>query len=143
MFVDSREDVRKFLASAWRKRCAGGVLEPLEALVADVIAAHPEYHELIEASSTHDLVSATAAADPDVNPFLHLSLHIALHEQLQADRPAGIRTLFVELQHGAAGDTHKVEHQMLEVLAEILWTAQQRGAPPDEAAYLARLRRLC
>jgi hypothetical protein len=31
---------------------------------------------------------------------------------------------------------------MIEPLAETLWEAQRSGHPPDEAAYLERLRRL-
>ena len=40
------------------------------------------------------------------------------------------------------GDVHAAEHRMIECLAETLWDAQRRAGPPDEDAYLERLRRL-
>lgn len=39
-------------------------------------------------------------------------------------------------------DAHAAEHRMIECLAEALWEAQRAGTPPDEAAYVERLRRL-
>ncbi|MGD9602097.1 MAG: DUF1841 family protein [Gammaproteobacteria bacterium] len=137
MFASSRTDTRRFFRDTWRKRCAGLPLEPIETIVADVVAAHPEFH----AALAGDLPDVDYDADPVANPFLHMGLHVALVEQLQADRPHGIRAEFARLK---AGDTtvHDAEHRILTVLAETLWRAQSRGAMPDEAEFLAALRRL-
>jgi len=40
------------------------------------------------------------------------------------------------------GSSHDAEHRMIDCLAETLWEAQSKKTPPDEAAYLERLRRL-
>ena len=40
------------------------------------------------------------------------------------------------------GDPHAAEHRMIDCLAEALWEAQRQNRPPDEAAYLERLRKL-
>ena len=75
------------------------------------------------------------------NPFLHMGLHLGLREQVSTDRPAGIgnvhRTLIAQI-----GDVHAAEHRMIDVLAETLWEAQVNNQPPDEQAYLQRLRDL-
>ncbi|MBI2801471.1 MAG: DUF1841 family protein [Gammaproteobacteria bacterium] len=131
MLVSSTDESRRFFAEAWRKRCAGEALAPLEMMVAEVIAAHPEYHALFGAS----LVPPTSAD----NPFLHLSLHIALNEQLQTDRPAGIRAIYATMKQQDGGDAHAAEHRIMTVLAETLWNAQHRGTAPDEAVYTAKL----
>jgi Domain of unknown function (DUF1841) len=137
MFARSKTETREFFRATWRKRCAGLLLEPLEVLVADVIAAHPEYHALIADSSP----TATPDQDPAHNPFLHLGLHVALHEQLQADRPVGLRAEYQRLKTLAA-DGHATEHRLMQVLAEVLWAAQAAGRMPDEQQYLASLRQL-
>lgn len=137
MFARTRAETRRFFRDTWRKRCQGLALEPLETIVASVVAAHPEYQSVIE----NDLTEAPLGADPADNPFLHLGLHVALIEQLQADRPPGIRAEFQRLR-ASQEDVHAVEHQVLAILAETLWAAQARGAMPDERDYLARLRRL-
>ena len=137
VFARSKTETREFFRTTWRKRCAGLVLEPLEVLVADVVAAHPEYHALIVDCSP----AATLDQDPAHNPFLHLGLHVALHEQLQADRPAGLRAEYQRLKTLAV-DAHTTEHRLMQVLAEVLWAAQAAQRMPDEQHYLASLRQL-
>ena len=137
MFARNRTETRRFFHESWRKRCAGLPLEPLEALGADVVAAHPEYHVQV----TDKRPIEGDGADPVGNPFLHLGLHVALLEQLQADRPTGIRAEFIRLK-AHHPDIHQTEHRIIEILADALWTAQSRGAFPDEAQYLERIRRL-
>lgn len=134
-----RQELRRVYREAWRKSRAGEPLEPLEAALAGVIAEHPEYHRALE-----DAEALTRDYPPDGgegNPFLHLGLHLALAEQLAADRPPGIRALYQELA-GRFGDRHDLEHGLLECLAEVLWSAQRAGVPPDEGAYLECARRL-
>ena len=76
------------------------------------------------------------------NPFLHMGLHIALIEQLQTDRPAGIRELYQRLLVQEFQDTHRVEHAIMECLAKALARAGENAAPPDEIAYLESVQRL-
>ncbi len=136
MFATSREQTRQFFRDAWRKRCAGLPLDPLETLVGDLIAEHPEYHTAVTTDS-----ASGVSDDPSHNPFLHLGLHLALVEQLQTDRPSGVRAEFQRLCAQTA-TRHLAEHRVMSVLADILWEAQQRGTPPDQTTYLTRLREL-
>ena len=69
------------------------------------------------------------------NPFLHLSLHLALREQIATGRPTGIRELHQGLC-ARTGDPHEAEHELMECLAEMIWEAQRAQRLPDEAAYL-------
>jgi hypothetical protein len=103
----------------------------IEALVLDVILAHPEYHEVLanpERSRDRDYVDES-------NPFLHMSLHMALEEQLSIDQPPGIVARFAELL-ARTGERHDALHEALECLAETVWRAQRDRAAPDAAAYL-------
>ena len=69
------------------------------------------------------------------NPFLHLSLHLALQEQIQTNRPEGIQAVYLKLIKKHL-DSHQVEHAMMEVLEYILWEAQKNNQMPDEKVYL-------
>jgi hypothetical protein len=136
----SRADLRRVYVDAWRKFRGGEPLEPLEAQIAQLITEHPEYHALLEA----DGLSVQAEFLPESgapNPFLHLALHLAIREQVNTDRPAGIRGLHAGLSV-RLGSVHEAEHRMLEVLGEALWESQRRGTAPDDATYLERLHRL-
>jgi hypothetical protein len=139
MFNPSRDDVRRFFCEAWDKHCSGRPVSPLEAIAIDWIGRHPEYHALLA-----DLPAALAAEFPPeagrTNPFLHLSLHLSLVEQLQIDQPPGIRDAWTALLR-AAGDEHEAAHRAIDALAETVWEAQRSGAPPSNERYLERLRR--
>jgi hypothetical protein len=137
---ESREQMRRRYLEAWRKFSAHQVLEPLEAQIAAVIAEHPEYIDWLGSGDAALLAQFTPEGGGE-NPFLHMGLHLAIREQVVTDRPAGIARVHRELA-GRSANVHEAEHRMIEPLAETLWEAQRSGRPPDETAYLERLRRL-
>ena len=138
IFGEDRSQLRRFYLEAWRKRRSDEPLEPLEAMVAQVVEQHPEYHHLLtEEVLDHDFTPESGRS----NPFLHMGMHISLAEQVAADRPAGIRELYRRIT-AACGDPHEAEHRMMECLGTVLWEAQRRNRPPDERAYLECLGKL-
>ena len=136
MFDPTRDQVRETFFGAWRKYRAGEPVAGIETIVLDVMLAHPEYHAMLcepERYRERDYVD-------EGNPFLHMSLHVALEEQLSIDQPPGIARHFATLA-ARAGDRHEALHEAIECLAETVWRAQRDGAPPDAAAYLECLER--
>ena len=131
MFNPSRDEVREMFFAAWRKYRAGEPLAGIEALAIDVILLHPEYHEVL----THPARYRDRDYVDESNPFLHMSLHVALEEQLSIDQPPGIRAAW-DLLLERWGNRHDALHQALECLAETVWRAQRSQAAPDAAAYL-------
>jgi hypothetical protein len=139
MFDPKLADVRRFFCAIWRKHRDRMPLEPLEAMALDWILEHPEYQRDLDDSE------AAVAADYSpqagrTNPFLHLSLHLAVSEQLSIDQPPGIRALVQAIER-KLGSAHDAAHLAQECLAETLWRAQRDGKPPDQQAYLDCLRR--
>jgi hypothetical protein len=139
MFTPSRDEARRFFIDAWRKYRAQQPLPGLEQTAAGIVALHPEYHAMIE-DPDHHLDRDFRPESGDVNPFLHLSLHLAVAEQLSIDQPPGLRAHFERLR-AARGDEHAALHALLECLGEVVWHAQRHGTPPDAAIYLACLER--
>ncbi|MFK8080129.1 MAG: DUF1841 family protein [Granulosicoccus sp.] len=140
LFTQDRTRTRQLFRSTWHKHVNGEVLEPLEKQIASLLDEHPEYHALV--SGDDDVLDRNfVAEDGHENPFLHLSLHLALREQVGTDRPVGIASITrsLLLKHG---DGHAVEHMMIEKLGLYLWEAQRQERAPDEAAYLNSLREL-
>lgn len=140
LFTQDRTRTRELFRSAWKKHTLGQPLEPLEKQIVSLVTDHPEYHAMLSGKAEivdHDFT----AEDGHENPFLHLSLHLALREQVGTDRPAGIASITrsLLLKHG---DGHTVEHLMIERLGLFLWEAQRQERAPDEQGYLASLREL-
>ena len=136
MFNPSRDEVREMFFNAWRKYRDGVPLAGMEAAALDVVLLHPEYHAALDAPERY---RDRDYAD-EANPFLHMSLHLALEEQLSIDQPPGIARRFQVLL-SKSHDRHEALHHALECLAETLWRAQRDGTPPDAAAYLSCLER--
>jgi Domain of unknown function (DUF1841) len=139
VFNPSREEARRFLIEAWAKYREGVALTDLERIAAGLIAQHPEYHATFEQPERYgDRDYAPEAGD--INPFLHLSLHLAVAEQLAIDQPPGIRAQFDRIR-AARADEHAALHAVIDCLGEVLWQAQRLRAAPDGALYLACLAR--
>ncbi|MDJ0698219.1 MAG: DUF1841 family protein [Woeseiaceae bacterium] len=138
MFGEDRATLRRMYAEAWKKHLDGAPMSPLEAQIADVVARHPEYHDALQTENLDDEFTIEGGK---TNPFLHMGLHLGVREQVGTDRPPGIAAIFRDLV-ARLGDAHDAEHRMIDSLAETLWEAQGRNLPPDEQAYLERLRRL-
>ena len=136
MFQPSRDDVRAFFRETWRKRRSLAPLTPLETVAADWIDRHPEFEAVLGSDEPTDSAAGS--------PYLHLSLHLALAEQLSIDQPPGIRALFERLV-ARSGDEHAAAHAAMECLAQLVWDVQNASAPSEAGAinerYLDCLRR--
>ncbi len=139
MFNPSREEVRRFLMEAWRKRRESLPATPLETVAGDIIAAHPEYHALLGADEKA-LAREWLPEDGETNPFLHLSMHLSIREQVSIDQPAGVAAHHARLS-GTTGSALEAEHLMMDCLGEMIWQAQRHHTQPDPAIYLACLER--
>jgi hypothetical protein len=135
----SRDQLRETYRAAWRRFKQQHTLSPLDKQVVAVISEHPEYHVIVE-SLAADLANYSPRSG-QLNPWLHMGLHLAIREQVATNRPNGIADIHAKLAKSMGG-SHEAEHRMLEVLAEQLWEAQRAGKAPDENTYLERLRGL-
>lgn len=140
IFGQDRNQLRQMYIDAWKKQQAGELMQPLEAMIAEIVTMHPEYHGLLgegETALDRDFLPEMGES----NPFMHMGMHIAIREQISTDRPPGIssahKQLMLRLQ-----DAHEVEHQMMECLGRALWEAQQNHTAPDELQYLQCVQKL-
>lgn len=135
LFQPSRDQARRFFIEAWRKYRAKHPLEPIEALAAEHILRHPEYHALLQ-DEEDSLGREWLPEMGETNPFLHLGLHLSLSEQLSIDQPAGIVARYHRLLN-RLGDAHAAQHAAMDCLVEMIWQSQRHNQPPDAMAYLA------
>ena len=136
MFYQDRKKQREFLANSWQKYTRNKPLEPLEKQLASIIEIHPEYHHLI-----NDVNSEYSPEQGEINPFLHINLHLALKDQLSINQPIGINQIYQDLIKKYK-DSHEVEHLMMECIAEMIYISQKNNTEIDEDAYLNRLKNL-
>lgn len=137
MFNPTQADVRRFFCETYRKSLAREVLTPIESIASDWIIQHPEYHA--------DFADVNAALEADysvdlgkTNPFLHLSMHLSIAEQVSINQPIGITNAFTRLAHQLQSE-HEAHHVMMECLGAMMWESQRNHTPFDGAAYVAAI----
>ena len=139
MFEPSQADVRRFFCAVYAKWREGQPMDALETLASQWVAEHPEYH-----SDFSDVQAALArmyeVKDGQVNPFLHLSMHLSVSEQCSIDQPRGIRQA-VELLCARRDSLHAAHHETMDALGQMIWESQRSGRPPDGQAYIDAVQR--
>ena len=138
MFNPTRDEVREFLFGVWAKGQAGTELSALESMALAVVLEHPEYHEVL-ANPERYRERVWTPEGGETNPFLHLSVHLAIEEQLSIDQPPGIRAIVGDLErkHGNAMDAR---HAVMDCLVEQVWQAQRNNVAFNNETYLDCLR---
>lgn len=139
MFTPSQQDVRRFFCETFRKQLQGLPVSAMEATAAAWIAQHPEYRsDLTDLDAA--LLAEYAVDGGRTNPFLHLSMHLSVTEQIGIDQPRGIKQAF-GLLAAKLGSAHEAQHEVMECLGEMIWQSQRSGFPPDGERYLECVRR--
>ncbi|NOQ77962.1 MAG: DUF1841 family protein [Gammaproteobacteria bacterium] len=140
LFGQDRNQLRKVYFQSWHKFKNKLPMEPMESLIASLISQHPEYHDFfdqIEQNQDKDFTPEMG----QTNPFLHLGMHISIQEQLGTQRPPEITGLYQSLCT-KLGDAHEAEHQMMDCLGEMLWSAQRNNEQPNENTYIECVKKL-
>ena len=138
MYNPTRNQARDFFFEAWARYRQAQALTGLQQVAVEIVGLHPEYHKLLD-ERERNLDRDWLPENGETNPFLHLSLHLSIAEQIATDRPAGIRAEYERLatKHG---ESHAALHDLLDCLGETMWRAQRDGVPPDPAAFLECVR---
>ncbi len=135
LFNQDRNEQRKFLAKSWDKYKNNQFLEPLEKELVAIIQIHPEYQKKI-----YNIDSDYFLEQGEVNPFLHINLHLALREQLSINQPEGIKEIYSKLLN-IHKDSHEVEHAMMDCITKMLFVLKQNNKPMDQELYIDCLRK--
>jgi len=140
IFNPTREEVRRFFCDTWKKKTEGHILTPMEIIAGDWMVEHPEYHALLadpEGAVAQDYTPERG----ETNPFLHLSMHLSISEQISIDQPPGIKAISENLTK-KLGSIHEAQHAMMECLGQVMWEAQREGQALSPEKYLEALKKL-
>ena len=134
LFNPSRDEVRDFFFGTWNHFKAQKPLTDLEKIALSVILMHPEYQPILDAPAQFKHQEYFPEFG-ETNPFLHMSLHLSILEQISINQPIGIAAIYeaLKIKHQNEIDA---QHDILECLAEVIWQAQQNHTDLDAARYL-------
>ena len=137
IFNPSRDEVREFFFNAWSQFKAQKSLTDLEKIALGIINMHPEYHAILDAPAQYKSQQYFPELG-ETNPFLHMSLHLSILEQISINQPTGITDIYqrLKLKHR---DEHDAQHTILECLGEAIWQAQRNNTALDANFYVQLL----
>jgi hypothetical protein len=137
LFNPSRDEVRDFFFDTWAKFKAQKPLTDLEKIGLSVIHLHPEYQRILHAPEQFKHQEYFPEFG-ETNPFLHMSLHLSILEQISINQPIGIAAIYetLKIKHQ---DEHDAQHDILDCLAETIWQAQRNNTALDANNYVQLL----
>ena len=137
LYNPTKDQVRQFFYDTWAKFKQHAPLSDLEKIALDVIQMHPAYHAVLDLPERY-MQQQYFPEMGETNPFLHMSLHLSVIEQLTINQPIGISAVYDKLRI-KYGDVHAAQHHLLECLADTIWQSQRNNTPLDSAHYLQLL----
>ena len=137
LFNPSRDEVREFFFDTWSQFKAQKPLTDLEKIALGVMHMHPEYHVILDAPEQFKQQEYFPEFG-ETNPFLHMSLHLSILEQISINQPIGITSIYqqLKLKHQ---EEHNAQHDILECLGEAIWSAQRNNTALDANNYVQLL----
>ena len=141
LFNPSRDEVREFFFNAWAQFKAQKQLTDLEKIALSVMHMHPEYHAILSAPEQFKHQEYFPEFG-ETNPFLHMSLHLSILEQISINQPIGIADIYAQLKlkhQNKDNFEHQAQHDILECLGESIWQAQRNNTALDANFYVQLL----
>lgn len=138
LFNPTRDQVRDFFFNTWEKFAQQLPLTDMEKMALSVIHLHPEYHAILCAPDQYR-EQEYFPEQGETNPFLHMSLHLSVLEQISINQPIGINDIYQQLKIKHQAE-HPAQHDVLDCLGETIWLAQQNKTQLDQQHYLALLK---
>jgi len=106
--------------------------------LAEILMEHEECRDHFE--NTDILDGREYEAGATFNPFLHISTHRMVEDQLLADSPAEA-AIFCETMEGRGFSRHEVIHFIIRILLHVMYASASDNRPFDAARYKRLLTR--
>lgn len=137
LFNPSRDEVREFFFYTWSQFKTQKPFTDLEKISLGVIHMHPEYQTILDAPEQYKQQEYFPEFGV-TNPFLHMSLHLSILEQISINQPIGIAGIYDQLKLKYQNE-HDAQHDILDCLAEAIWQAQRNNTALDANFYVQLL----
>ena len=150
MEKDKREELMNKLSRAWDEIMSSSEKQRIRQIwqssekdtltqdedkrLAKILREHKEFHNYWESSHIRQ-----ATKTPEgVNPFLHVSLHLIIENQIARNNPSRVHRFYLrEINKGVL--RHQVIHRIAAIFSEILFDSLKYRKPFNREKYLQLL----
>ena len=150
MEKDKREELMNKLSRAWDEIMSSSEKQRIRQIwqssekdtlaqdedkrLAKILREHKEFHNYWESSHTKQ----TTKTPEGVNPFLHVSLHLIIENQLARNNPSRVHRFYLR-EINKEVPRHQVIHRIAEIFSEILFDSLKYRKPFNREKYLQLL----
>jgi hypothetical protein len=130
---------RAVMAEVWRKLSEGLPVDESEEILAEQMIEHEEYHQLWD--NIEQVGEYCFDPQREENPFLHVSVHVGVEQQIRSGEPACVAEA-VERLVERGGNPHEARHAIARVLVEHIARILREKQPFDKQKYCEEIRKL-
>jgi len=136
-----RRAFRQVVHRVWAMIQAGltDEMNEAEARMARILIEHPEYEEIFDDEEVLDGDEFDTGREG--NPFVHVSLHKMVEDQLEAGRPEEVLG-FLDAMKAQGHDPHEIVHAIMKILVRLIADSVTKGKSFDGQRYRRLLERL-
>jgi hypothetical protein len=113
-------------------------MNPAEYKIARLLIDHPEYEDTYDDEELLD--GREFDTDPEGNPFLHISVHKMVEDQIETGRPEEV-TLYLGAMVDRGFDRHAIIHAIMKILVRLIADAVNKQKALDVKRYRGLLGR--
>ena len=125
---------KRRIRQIWQSSQKDTLTQEEDKRLAKILIEHKEFHNYWESSHT----GQTTKTPEGVNPFLHVSLHLIIENQLAQNNPFQVHRFYLrEIDKGVL--RHQVIHRITAIFSEILFDSLKYRKPFNREKYLQLL----
>ena len=125
---------KRRIRQIWQSSQKDTLTQEEDKRLAKILMEHKEFHNYWESSHT----GQTTKTPEGVNPFLHVSLHLIIENQLARNNPFQVHRFYLrEIDKGVL--RHQVIHRITAIFSEILFDSLKYRKPFNREKYLQLL----
>jgi len=125
---------KRRIRQIWQSSQKDTLTQEEDKRLAKILMEHKEFHNYWESSHT----GQTTKTPEGVNPFLHVSLHLIIENQLAQNNPFQVHRFYLrEIDKGVL--RHQVIHRIAAIFSEILFDSLKYRKPFNREKYLQLL----
>lgn len=126
---------KRRIRQIWQSSQKDTLTQEEDKRLAKILMEHKEFHNYWESSHT---TRQTTKIPEGVNPFLHVSLHLIIENQLAQNNPSQVHRFYLrEIDKGVL--RHQVIHRIAAIFSEILFDSLKYRKPFNREKYLQLL----
>ena len=113
---------RKNLHRIWTK-ATSGELNSDDKKIAEIMMEHEEFHDQFDIAN--ELLDHEYDPNTEVNPFVHIDVHLAVEDQLESGEPVETE-IFIETMEAKGINRHEAIHCVGMILTRMAYEAIQK-----------------